>query len=356
MAVREDYFPELAAMFRDSERGPRAGYCEYVQTAGAMAERLDVSGFTTAGANETLRLSESGREDEWVEPFEVWLRGLETAVRLDTAHDELPSWLNAIDPRFILRLCLLYVEPNVEVALDLSDLVSRGYLEESGSFCSDSFNDVVVKRGEQSPLIVLTEGSTDAEVLNFGIQVLRPHLQGFLRFPDFTLKQEANSSALVKTVKNFAAAGVANRIVALFDNDTAGAEGMKQFAALPLSSNFKAITLPVSDVARKYPTVGPTGHAELDVNGLACSIEMYFGKDLLIDCDGRLRPVQWMGYSSGMQRYQGEVIGKRELQRKFRERAKRSIAAVKPEGDWSGIEEVLTAILEAHAPATGKMF
>jgi hypothetical protein len=51
----------------------------------------------------------------------------------------------------------------------------------------------------------------------------------------------------------------------------------------------------------------------MDVNRLACSLEMYLGEDVLRMKTGDLMPVQWKGYMSGIQAYQGEILDKTDV-------------------------------------------
>ncbi len=55
----------------------------------------------------------------------------------------------------------------------------------------------------------------------------------------------------------------------------------------------------------------------MDVNGQACSIELYLGRDALTGRDGQLRPVEWTSRDPKLARYQGKVIGKAEIGEAF---------------------------------------
>ena len=69
----------------------------------------------------------------------------------------------------------------------------------------------------------------------------------------------------------------------------------------------------------------------MDVNGVAASIELYFGEDVL-KLDGvNFTPVQWTGYEASVKQYQGEVLNKRLLQEAF----KTKIDSVDINGDYS---------------------
>jgi hypothetical protein len=156
------------------------------------------------------------------------------------------------------------------------------------------------------------------------------------------------AGALVATVKAFAGAGITNRVVALFDNDSAGRDAARQLAAVTLPANYRVLTYPALPIARAWPTVGPTGPATMDINGLAGSIELYLGEDVLQSADG-LEPVQWKGLVESVGQYQGELIRKTEVQRRFREKLRRAQENLVPPDtrDWSGMRAILEEVIRA---------
>jgi hypothetical protein len=83
-------------------------------------------------------------------------------------------------------------------------------------------------------------------------------------------------------VKAFLATGITNRVIALFDNDTAAQEARRALANVSIPENIAVLAYPALDLLRDYPTLGPGGLTSLDVNGLAASIELYLGKDVLL--------------------------------------------------------------------------
>jgi hypothetical protein len=84
----------------------------------------------------------------------------------------------------------------------------------------------------------------------------------------------------------------------------------------------------------------------MNINGLACSIELFFGRDVLQQESGVLSPIQWTGYNTALRKYQGQVVAKKELQQKFKEKVARSredpdyFAAA----DWSGMESIFSLL------------
>lgn len=157
-------------------------------------------------------------------------------------------------------------------------------------------------------------------------------------------------------VRAFAAAGIANRIVAICDNDTAASDALRSISSTALPPNIRIIQYPELDFAKTYPTLGPpiadgqqSSSAVADVNGLAASIELYLGRDTLMRADGSLRPVRWKAFIPGVGRYQGEVTEKAEIHKAFRTKAReaRSNRSAISSQDWEGIRLILDALLSA---------
>lgn len=176
---------------------------------------------------------------------------------------------------------------------------------------------------------------------------MRPHLAGYIRFLDFDIGNEGGASAAVRTLKSFAAAGISNRIVAIFDNDSAAYEAVMALKGTKLPAHYRVIHYPELPLALYYPTLGPQGNSFMNVNRLAGSIELYLGADVLTKTDGTLMPVQWKGYMAKVKSYQGEVIDKSSVQRAFRAKvdAAKADPAVVSRQDWSGLELILDQLV-----------
>ena len=140
------------------------------------------------------------------------------------------------------------------------------------------------------------------EVLSAALRLRRPHLAEYIKFPDFNVRNEGGASALRQTVRAFASAGIPNRVVALFDNDTAARDVLRSISDDDLPGNIRVTRLPELPLAVDYPTVGPQGEHTMNVNGLATAIELFLGADVLAD-GGALRPVVWGGYVNSMGAY-----------------------------------------------------
>lgn len=173
-------------------------------------------------------------------------------------------------------------------------------------------------------VVVLTEGSTDKWIIERSLKLLFPHLADFFRFMDFEgVRVSGGAPALVASVKAFIGTGVTNRIIAMFDNDTAASDVLRSLDLSRLPRNIKVLQFPRLPLAYAYPALGPSGAVEkMDINGLACSVEIYLGRSVLSP-NGELSPIQWKGFNEGMRRYQGELVGKRRAQDAFEAQLRR---------------------------------
>jgi len=115
-----------------------------------------------------------------------------------------------------------------------------------------------------------------------------------------------------------------------------------------LPPNIVVTHLPHLELARHYPTRGPQGDHVMDVNGLAVSIELFLGTDVLSNSAG-LRPVEWGGYVSGVSAYQGAITDKSAVHDEFWKKvvAARTDPAVMESQDWTAIDELLDHLLSS---------
>ncbi|MFZ2501252.1 MAG: HEPN/Toprim-associated domain-containing protein [Nocardioides sp.] len=294
---------------------------------------------------------------------ESWLgavRDLEAAIAESRPYQVgSPAWhLDLIDYwewRHALRL-LLVAFPDQEVELDLTDLAEGGWLDTEFEVFRPSVAMGTLRQtlATHAPIVVLTEGRTDAEFLEASLLLLYPHFKDLVRFLDYETKPEGGAAALLRTVKAFAAAGITNRVVAVLDNDAAARDALRGIDLQALPANIKVIRYPDIELATAYPTLGPPsasapeGRLELaDVNGLAASVELYLGRDVLGDNDGQLKPVQWRSFLQGVSAYQGEVMGKDAIHKNFRRKLKQADVSTSSGQDWGDMRAVLDEILEA---------
>lgn len=247
-----------------------------------------------------------------------------------------------------LRLAMEAFEKSETLIYDVSDLVWSGYFDKDDDFIRYGIQTSEEEYSERSKIIVLTEGKTDAWILDESMKLLYPHLRNYYSFLDFESSGFGGAVGnLANAVKAFAGAGIVNNVIALFDNDTAAFVASRNLTTIALGRNIEIKHLPDLESLRSYPTIGPSGFVNLDINGVAASIELYMGSDILKAGQNDRCPVQWTGYDRSIGRYQGEVLDKPSLHARFREKLTQSTANLL--GDWDGMRAICEVLFTAFA-------
>jgi hypothetical protein len=177
------------------------------------------------------------------------------------------------DIRYFLRILLEVAPKDGLVAQDITELVHAGYYNEDDDVCEISINGLTQDYPVNEKIIILAEGSTDINILKKSLRLLYPHLSDYYSFMDFGLSNAQGSAGnLINTIKAFVGSGISNRIIAIFDNDSAGFDAIRGLNKTSIPSNIKILSYPDIEIARSYPTLGPSGVSHLDINILACSV------------------------------------------------------------------------------------
>ncbi len=254
------------------------------------------------------------------------------------------------DIRYVIRAVIEACGFESSFSVDLSDLVDSGYNDARDSVAARARDELTLDYPINTKVIVLTEGVTDRRVLEASLKLLYPHLTEYFAFMDFDgANAPGGAGQLVNTVKAFAGAGIANRVIVLFDNDTAARSALRGLDGVNLPSSMRVMQYPAIGIASKYPTTGPSGSVQMDVNGLAGSLEIYFGEDVLRQPDGAFVPVHWRGFDSAVRAYQGELENKAALQEKFNQKlsvARSDLKQLQTQ-DWAGIRAILDLVRHA---------
>ena len=363
---------------------------EYQCTVSAARDRLDLKGFTYAIAEEVFKkeLEAEIKHDErflasmsnpQVTKFiedelrilrsltpESWRKALsrikderlteEALSALPPNDNQLPLLRHMVkkssdfygfpgsDYRHAVRMALEESFPQDLVVYDLSDLIASGWLEQADDVVAVAEYHMDEGFLLYQRVIVLTEGDVDRQILQRSLKILYPHLADYFHFFDFTGRKVAGGVGELKNlVQAFAAADVRHRMLALFDNDTAAKAALSNLDLDGLPSNIAVYHYPSLPLAMSYPTLGPSGMALMNVNGLAGSIELYLGEDVLRGDGGVLSPVQWTGYERKAQAYQGAILDKQGVLERFE--SKLADCENHPDHiglyDWEGIHSII---------------
>ncbi len=355
---------------------------EYSNSIANIKQRLEVMGFTLSKVRrefdkviqeqlENVTLNRARRpwhfDEHFLEntKFDNWLHALNTIFEkklrwrnsTDVKNPLIEHLLDGsfwysfphYDYRCFLRAFAEICPDDARVILDITELVANGYYYPDDEVCNLALKRLSNEYSINEKTIILTEGSTDKLILEQSLLLLYPHIFEYFSFMDFSSSNApGGASNLVSTIKAFAGSGINNRVVALFDNDTAAQVALRGLSKTVIPNNLQILRYPGLEFAKCYPTLGPSGITELDINGLACSIELYLGIDILTQ-DGELAPIQWRGYDHTINQYQGEIMGKKQLQERFLKKAtecKDDISQLE-KTDWTSLRLLWQTVFHA---------
>ena len=210
------------------------------------------------------------------------------------------TFFENLDPHLILRL--LGENPsNLERDLvwGIHDVVAGGWVEN---------DEVFEPLADESKFLIVTEGSSDSNILKTALPLVAPDVADFFNFVDMKDNYPfAGTGNLVNFCKGLAAINAQNKIVVILDNDTAGQEALRSLQSLKLPRNMRTVSLPYLHAFSRFPTLGPSGEAIEDVNGRAVAIECFL--DLAFG-PRKSRAIRWTGFNPRRQAYQGELVAK----------------------------------------------
>jgi HEPN/Toprim N-terminal domain 1 len=328
----------------------------------------------------TLKILHSMSLDKWLTALkEINTKGLTQISRMEELYGESLIQNNVMDNNdgslisymlkhdwygfpgadlnVALRLVFEIIPADEDFVYDVTDLISSGYFDIEDDLVEYARNISSQDYYNSGKRIILTEGKSDTLILSESLKLLYPHLSDYFTFMDFDgAKVGGGAGSLANMVKSFSGAGIINKVIAVFDNDTAAHAALKGLQKAKISNNIKVFTLPEIEILNDYPTIGPSGMVNMNVNGLAGSIEPYLGKSVLTDDEGNLYPIQWTGLDQGLQKYQGEITEKDKVQSNFKEQLKacQEDNLLIDNYDWSGIKTILEGIFNLFHEDDGR--
>ena len=251
-----------------------------------------------------------------------------------------------IDPVYIFRIILEFFPENEVIECDVTPLIGWTY---------NSIGDIKID-GVKNKIVVLVEGTSDKDILEYALYNLYPHLFDIFYFMDFeyanSVKRQGGVDSITNLVKAFIMAKLDNKFIALFDNDTVGcfAKDKLLHDIRPIPSNIKILSYPDLSIFNKYPTISPNGKLVLDnINKKACSIELYLPEEL-ISYDGTLLPIEWESRITikiggvTKQSYQGVIAKKDMIKQHFFDYKKKTFC----EDDWGKIKKLIDSFIYSY--------
>lgn len=220
---------------------------------------------------------------------------------------------------------------NALVIQDITEVVNAGYYKPE---------EEIIKN--QKKITILTEGTSDINIISKSIQLLYPHLFDYYNFKDFKISSASgNAHQLFLEIKSLIAINHKGKIVALFDNDGEGLKWFDELKKIKIPENFVVLTYPDIALLENYPSENNTNE---NFNGVAGSIEMYLGKDILQE-EGKFIPIELSTQSIP----QGAIKYKSNLQKKYLKKiskCKKDSTKIE-EFDWNDMKLLLNKVFQA---------
>ena len=211
------------------------------------------------------------------------------------------------DPLYLL--CLLAENKDnkdMQVVWEYGDIIAGGWAMSS---------DFYVEVPEEIKFRIITEGTTDAYILEKALKRYHPGIVDFFVFLQRDRKSPLTGVAGISSLaKGLASMKVPSLAIVIYDNDFAGASASKKLAESGLPQNIVALTLPNLESFVEFPCDGPNGEHCYNINGRAASIECY-----LLDClsrqDCEKYEVKWTqeAYGGEESQWQGSLEGKHRI-------------------------------------------
>ena len=217
----------------------------------------------------------------------------------------------------------------LRVTWNFADLEEGGWAQRE-----DFLRDV----NPENQFLIVTEGSSDAQVIRHALDLLKPHVADFFYFVDMSEGYPFTGTGnLYNFTKGLIGIAVRNNVIILYDNDAEGISGFNRTIKCSLPGNMRVLKLPDLEEFREFKTVGPSGAKLADINGRAAAIECYL--DARSDA-----VVRWKNYKRELDAYHGELVGKGDVMRSFLAQSD-----VSGEFDFSRISAVIDMLVSECA-------
>lgn len=212
-----------------------------------------------------------------------------------------------IDPYITLRLLAENPENlSKNVIWRFADVVEGGWI---------SKEDLYEGLDDSDRYLIVTEGSSDTKILKKSLYLLLKDLSDFFDFIDMSENYPFTGAGnLYRFCQGLSRIRIQNRILVLFDNDTAGIEAYRKTIKLDLPQNMKVVLLPDIDEYNSFKTLGPSGVNKENVNGRAISIELFLDLNYSFKTEPIIR---WTSFNEKQNQYQGKLINKDHYTKKF---------------------------------------
>lgn len=217
---------------------------------------------------------------------------------------------------------------NLNVIWRYADVVENGWVLEE---------DIIPKLNTQEKILIVTEGSSDTDIIKKCIELLYSDVADFFDFIDMEKNYPFTGTGNLKNfVKGLSKINILNKILVILDNDTAGKSVYNDIKKIDLPNNLKVITLPKYKDFDNFKCKGPQGNSIENINGKAVSIECFLDHSSI---DDEIY-VRWTGFNDKLMQYQGNIEPKNLLIKSFHQYYKQDY-------DFTKLKYLIDYILES---------
>lgn len=242
---------------------------------------------------------------------------------------DIGYFLENLDPYITLRILSENKNNhNLDVIWRFKDVVENGWnLDE----------DIIPKLTTQEKILIVTEGSSDTDIIKKSINLLYSDIADFFDFIDMEQNYPFTGTGNLKNfVKGLSKINILNKILVILDNDTAGISVYNDIKTIDLPNNLNVITLPNYKDFDNFKCKGPQGDSLENINGKAVSIECFLDHSSIDD----EVYVRWTGFNDKLIQYQGNIEPKNLLIKSFHQ-------YYKQEYDFTKLKYLVDYILES---------
>lgn len=215
-------------------------------------------------------------------------------------HEEINEcFYENIEPYIILRLLAENPENlNYDVIWDYNEVVEAGWTRLD--FLKEGLED-------SDKLLIVTEGKSDSFIIKRTLDEIFPNIQDFFEFIDMEENYPFTGVGnLLNFSKGLSKIKIQNKIIVLFDNDTAGNEIYNKVKEIQKPDNLVFCHLPLCNEFNQFLCIGPSGTNFSNINGKAVAIECFLDFNSVAE-----KPmIIWTSYNKNMKQYQGELVNK----------------------------------------------
>lgn len=242
---------------------------------------------------------------------------------------DIGYFLENLDPYITLRILSENKNNhNLDVIWRFEDVVENGWILEE---------DIIPKLTTQEKILIVTEGSSDTDIIKKCIKLLYSDIADFFDFIDMEQNYPFTGTGNLKNfVKGLSKINILNKILVILDNDTAGISVYNDIKGIDLPNNLKIITLPNYKDFDNFKCKGPQGNSIENINGKAVSIECFLDHSSINEDTY----VRWTGFNEKLIQYQGNIEPKNLLIKSFHQ-------FYKKEYDFTKLKYLVDYILES---------